>query len=571
MKNSVLTFIGFFTCFAAFSQKTEVVLSVSTTTIEVGETIILKVETNAEGAFEIDNLPSSFNYGGAISSGMNYQMDYNTGDVLIVYTHSQNGTFTKPGTYKIGPAYIKKGGKAYQSNVITIRVGKKIQMNGGKVTAQQLKDPAFGVIQTNKNTIYEGEPVVVAAKIYSRFLPTDIGNYNTFIQRKGIEYHELTNSSQRLTVHEERYKGNPYFTFEYDRNVIFPSGTGTFTLEPYTMNIIREYNGFSVISSGVNITIKPLPGNAPADFIGAVGSFSISRTIDTARVKQGDVFKLILTIDGVGNIQNSLEPQLNLPKGMMVYGDPVITKHISYGVNGGEGSITYEYNIQVTTSGKISIPGTSISYFDPSTEKYVRVTSVDHPIYVVKDQSYIAATSKTNVSDETVYAPDASDLRTVKDVRSTQSIFGTPLFWSGLAAPLLCAFFFIFFVKRRENPSDAIITKQVIQQKDKELHALVAQTKELIHSGDNDAYFVHLENALRKAFECKMAITDSDRLITKADIYTYLADSKQDVLDGPVRLLFRTCEESRFGFGASNEMRQPAFDQLQSILAALKV
>ena len=147
MMRNVLSFIGVFTCFAAFSQKAEVVLSASTTSVEVGETIILKVETNLDGAFEIDNLPASFNYGGAMSSGMNYQMDYNTGDVHIIYDHSQNGTFSKPGTYKIGPAYIKKGGKAYQSNTITIRVGKKIQMNAGKVSTQQLKDPAFGVIR----------------------------------------------------------------------------------------------------------------------------------------------------------------------------------------------------------------------------------------------------------------------------------------------------------------------------------------------------------------------------------------------------------------------------------------
>lgn len=571
MVHNVLSFIGVFACFAAFSQKGEVVLSASATTVEVGETLILKVETNLDGAFEIDNLPASFNYGGAMSSGMNYQMDYNTGDVHIIYTHSQNGTFTKPGTYKIGPAYIKKGGKAYQSNMITIRVGKKIQMNAGKVNAQQLKDPAFGVIQLSKSSIYEGEPLVVSAKIYSRFQPTGIGNYNTFIQRKGIEYHELMNSSRKLKVREERFKGNPYFTFEYDRNVIFPAGTGLFSLESFTMELLQNMNGFTLISNGASITIKPLPANAPADFIGAVGTFSISRTIDTSRVKQGDVFKLIITIEGVGNIQNSLEPELNLPKGMIVYGDPVITKHISFGVNGGEGTITYEYNIQVSNDGKITIPGTSISYFDPVSEKYVRVKSVDHPMYVVKDQNYLASGSVKNTTNSEIYAVDPSELRTVKDVRATHSIFGSTLFWSGLATPLLCALFFVFFVKRRENPSEKIITKHVIQQKDKELQTLVAQTKLMAQSGENDAFFSSVEHSLRKAFECKLSRSDDERILNKSEIYGYLQDSKQEHLDESVRSLFRTCEESRFGFGVSSDMRQPAFEQLQSILAALKL
>ncbi len=571
MMHNVLSFIGVFACLTAFSQKGEVVLSASTTTVEVGETIILKVETNIDGAFEIDNLPASFNYGGAMSSGMNYQMDYNTGDVHVIYTHSQNGTFTKPGTYKIGPAYIKKGGKAYQSNIITIRVGKKIQMNAGKVNTQQLKDPAFGVIQISKSTIYEGEPIVVSAKVYSRFQPTGIGNYSTFIQRKGIEYHELMNPSRQLKVREERFKGNPYFTFEYDRNVIFPSGTGLFSLESFTMELVQQFNGYNVISNGANITIKPLPPNAPSDFIGAVGTFSITRTIDTSRVKQGDVFKLTITIDGVGNIQNSLEPELNLPKGMIVYGDPVITNHISYGVNGGEGSITYEYNIQVSTSGKINLPGTSISYFDPVSEKYVRVKSVDHPMLIVEDKNYLAAGSGKSPTNTESYEVDPSELRTVKDVRATHSIFGSTLFWSGLAAPLFCALFFVFFVKRRENPSEKIIAKHVIQQKDKELQTLVAQTKLLVHSGENNAFFLSVENSLRKAFECKLAIVDEERILSKSEIYGYLQDSHQEHLDESVRALFRTCEESRFGFGVSSDLRQPAFEQLQSILAALKI
>jgi hypothetical protein len=571
MVHNVLSFIGVFACFAAFSQKAEVVLSASTTTVEVGETIILKVETNLDGAFEIDNLPASFNYGGAMSSGMNYQMDYNTGDVHIIYTHSQNGTFTKPGTYKIGPAYIKKGGKAYQSNMITIRVGKKIQMNAGKVNTQQLKDPAFGVIQLSKSTIYEGEPIVVSAKVYSRFQPTGIGNYNTFIQRKGIEYHELMNPSQKLIVREERFKGNPYFTFEYDRNVIFPSGTGLFSLESFTMELIQQLNGYNVISNGANITIKPLPANAPSDFIGAVGTFSITRIIDTSRLKQGDVFKLTITIEGVGNIQNSLEPELNLPKGMIVYGDPVITKHISYGVNGGEGTITYEYNIQVSTHGKITLPATSISYFDPVSEKYVRVKSVDHPMLIVEDKNYLAAGTGKGTTNTEIYEVDPSELRTVKDVRTTHSIFGSTLFWTGLAAPMFCALFFVFFVKRRENPSEKIITKHVTQQKDKELQTLVAQTKLLVQSGENDAFFLSVENTLRKAFECKLPLTDDERILNKSEIYGYLQDSKQEHLDESVRALFRTCEESRFGFGVSSELRQPTFDQLQFILAALKV
>ena len=51
-------------------------------------------------------------------------------------------------------------------------------MSNGLISAKMLSDPAFGVVQTSKSVIYEGEPVVIGAKIYSKFQPTNIYNYN---------------------------------------------------------------------------------------------------------------------------------------------------------------------------------------------------------------------------------------------------------------------------------------------------------------------------------------------------------------------------------------------------------
>lgn len=572
MTQQVLSIISICLCFSVFSQKAEVKLSASKVSVEVGETVVFTVESNIDGTSQIDNIPSCFNNSGSISTGMNYQMDYNTGDVLVIYTKTETGIFSKPGTYKIGPAYIKsRTGKAYQTNTITVTVAKKVHLNNGQITAQQRSAPAFGVIQTSKNTIYEGESIVVGSKIYSRFEPSRIGGYNTFIQRKGIEFQPLVNTARNLKVREEAYKGVNYFTFEYDRNLIFPSGTGLFILDPFTMDVLQGFKGYTVTSTGATIQIKPLPGNAPNDFIGAVGDFSISRSIDTTRVKEGDVFKLTIDIEGIGNIQNSLEPQLNLPKGMIVYGDPIVTRSISYGVNGAEGSITYEFNIQVSVKGKVKIPATSISFFDPVSAQYKTVKSGEHSIFVEKDPNILAADSKSNTPEEAIYKQTASDLRLKKEVRSTKSIFGSTLFWSGVSAPLICAFFFVFLVRRRELSADEIGTKQAIQQKDKELHDYLDSSKELLTSGENNAYYSSIEHALRKAFECKMEIADTERILSKVEIYDYLNQTDQQELSTSVQSLFATCEQSRFGFGVSNDLRQPALDQLEAILKALNV
>ncbi len=572
MMHKVLSVLGLLFCFSAVAQKSRVVLSASKTKIEVGETIAFKVESNIEGSFQIDNIPSSFVNGGGINGGVNYQMDYNTGNLLVIYSYAETGAFTKPGIYKIGPAYVKsRSGQSYVGNVITIEVSKKIHLSNGDPSSQQLAAPAFGMIQLNKTSIYEGESIIVGAKVYSRFQPTRIGNYNTFIQRKGIEFQELKNSSRQLKVREEKFHGNMFYTFEYDRNLIFPPGTGSFTLDPFSMDVMQGFKGYSLQSSGASIEIKPLPNGAPDDFIGAVGSFSVSRRIDTTKIKQGEVFKMTVEVSGTGNIQNSLEPELNLPKGFVVYGDPIVTKDISYGVNGAEGTIEYEFNIQVTTSGSITIPGTSISYFDLEDEVYKTVTTGKHAIEIERDKSVIAEESEKQTTDEAIYKQSASELRIKKEVKSTESIFGSTLFWSGVSAPLLCAFLFIFLVRKREKEADEIETKQAIQRKDKELNELMASVKSLLHSGENDAYYSSIESALRKAFELKMGITDNDRILNKSEMFDFLKKSGQVELLESVRSLFRTCEESRFGFGVSAGDRQPALNQLESIIKALKL
>jgi hypothetical protein len=570
MTRQFLSLISICFCFAAFSQKAKVELSASSTSVEVGETIAFKIESNIDGMHQIDNIPVTFINSGALVSSNYGHMDVNTGKFHQIFVNSEIGVFTKPGTYKIGPAYItSRSGKAYQSNTITVNVSKKVTLNNnGQVTAQQLRDPAFGVIQCNKTSIYEGESVVVGAKVYTRFQPTDVKNYNSFIQRKGIEFQALKNSSRQPTLNNDEYKGRDYLSFEHDRSLMFPPGTGVFILEPFTIDLYKGFGLFTLRSSGATINIKPLPSGAPNDFIGAVGEFSISRTIDTNRVKQGEVFRLTVDIKGIGNIQNSLEPELNLPKGFVVYGDPIITKDITYGVNGAEGVISYEYNIQAANKGKVAIPGTSISYFDTEKEEYITLVTDEHSIQVLEDPSLTIADSKTPATDEAIYKQSAVDLRLKKQVVSTDSIFGTTLFWSGVSAPLVCAFFFLFLVRRREQSADEIESKQVIQRKDKELSSLMATSKSLLDSCEDDEFYSSIEDALRKAFECKMGITDTDRILSKEEIYNYL-DTHKPELKESVRSVFRTCEESRFGFGDCTETRRPVYDQLDSIVKAL--
>ena len=236
----ILYIYTLFVSIFCWGQSASVQLSIEPKSADVGEIITITVRSNVQGEVEVDNLPSSFVHGYDVMNGMEQEMDHNTGDIITYYYLAQTGAFGKAGKYTIGPAFIKKGNKTYSSNKVTISIGDKTQMSSSTVTADQLRDPAFGVIQTNKATIYEGEPILVSAKVYANFNPSHLDGYRGYEMTGAVDKNAVGNPS-RIVVEPERFKGKQMYAFEYDKNIIFPTGTGTVRITPYTMNLYKGH------------------------------------------------------------------------------------------------------------------------------------------------------------------------------------------------------------------------------------------------------------------------------------------------------------------------------------------
>lgn len=571
MKNSALILFLLSLSPFTFGQNPKVTLTISPADAEIGETITITVKTSVRGEVEIDNLPSSFVYSYNVLTGSEQSMDHNTGVVTTYYYMSQTGVISKPGKYTIGPAFVKSGSKTYSSGKVTVSIGQQVPMNLGTVSAQQLKDPALGIIQLNKTTIYEGEPVLAEAKVFAKYNPTNINDYRSFSIKGALETHSLQGNKD-IRVVQERFKGNKYYSFEYDKQLIFPSGTGNFQVDPFRMNLLQGFQGFPITSSAAMVTIKPLPGNAPNDFIGAVGEFSIARELDTTEIKQGDVFKMWITINGIGNIQNTIEPMLNLPKGFIVYGDPVVTENISYTSRGAQGSILYEYNVQVTRHGEITLPGTTISYFDLSQEKYIQVGTSSERMTIEKDANYVVAENPKTSQNAEELNPQQISLRTQQSPSSVSTIYGTLAFWSGVGIPMFGGLFFLLLKRKNEQDAEEIAAKQKVKQKVMASQRELTLCKTLLEDSEasNDAFFSSVEIALKKAFEGKMNVQE-DRILNKNEIYQFLRSENELQLLEDVQFIFSVCENSRFGLVASNESRQQTFDALTAVINRLKL
>lgn len=555
-------------CTIAIAQSSKVELSIVPNSIEIGESFVITITSNVQGDVDIENLPSSFVQDYSIQQGHYPEMNHNTGKVNTVYFVSYSGVITKSGEYSIGPAFVKNGNKVYKSNSVKVKVGKQVTLSSGQISANQMSDPAFGVIEVNKKEIFEGEAVVLAAKIYSHYNPSNIGNYQSYPINSAVTKHSIGNNSD-IKVSQEVVKGKKLYAFSYDKNVIFPDGIGKFQIDPFKLKLYQGYKNFPITSSSLSLTIKPLPTNPPKDFIGAVGNFKISRAIDTLKLKQGDVFKMTVVVSGIGNIQNISKPILSLPSGFVVYGDPLVTENYVIGIHGGEGEISFEYNIQVHKHGNLTLPETSISYFDPIKEKYIQIHTAPNQLKVIENKSFVVKANDDKIMNDISVEARNLSLRSNSSIKDDEFFFGQPLFWGGLTFPIIASLFFLFFVKRKEKNADQQIIKQVKRNKRVELQQLMDSISTIDEKEEMDRFYFITESIIRKAFEVKMNVSDEFPL-TKLEILTYCKDNEMTEINANVEKLFSICEQSRYGFGGEEHQAQEVIRMLKEITNLLK-
>lgn len=436
------------------AQKPLVSLTINDKTIAPNTPVTVTVTTNLNGTVKVD-YPIEYAVDYGMMNGMEQKLDPSTGKIQTIYYVQQAGFFRKSGTYSFY-AYVKYKGKNYKSNQLTVKVNDE-EENDNSTVGFNSKDPIFGIIQAEKTTVYEGEPILLKAKVYSQLEIYFLEGYSPFKADKNAEEHIFEN--QKYEVERSKLNGKNVLTFEYGKQLLFPVGTGKCNIQPFEMALRCRGTIFdktlSFRSSSSTINIKPLPNGAPKDFIGAVGVYTFSQELGKQKgLKEGDVFTLILTVNGLGNLHNSNAPILKLPTGCVVYGDPEREDSFSYTEDGVEGFITYRYNIQLNTGGKIHFQAPSISYFNPNSESYTTVKG--KPFSLDVEPNPVAQ----SIVDRSTPALLHSDkgLKVIAENQGRESTWGvespSTSLLVGVTAPIfVLGLLFLFFKRKRKDPS----------------------------------------------------------------------------------------------------------------------
>ncbi len=345
------------------------------------------------------------------SSGTSQNIQIINGKMSVSKSISTSYVANKAGTFQIPPAEIEFDGVIYRTDPIAIQIQQqssaprsvpKDRQGAASSSQATMEDDIFLRALVNKKRVYVNEPIILTYKIYTALTVTSYG-ISKAPNTAGFWVEEFPLREQPNTT-RENYNGRDFLTAEIKKYSLFPTDAGTKTIGPMMIECdVRVqarsrsvFDGFfddpffgrsvrqAVNSSPTNIEVMPLPeDNKPADFSGAVGSYSITAQVDKKQVKTNDAIALKVTLSGSGNIKMLPTPHVEIPADFEQY-DPKVSQQMDYQGNTITGSKSFEYVLIPRFPGIQKIKPVHFSYFDTKSGTYRRISTPEMEIVVEK-------------------------------------------------------------------------------------------------------------------------------------------------------------------------------------------
>ena len=334
---------------------------------------------------------------------------------IVILSPLRTGKFSIPG------ASAMINGSLMRSNAATVTVYQtglsstpsyedidteaESELYSGDDIEARIRKNFFIRVEVNKTSCYVGEPLMAVYKVYSRL------NTNSQVVRRpsltGFSVLEMVDGYDgRAEI--ERFNGIPYYTSIIRKVQLFPLQEGDYILDAAEIESVVHFvkinrprpsdrDGFrdmfgpkegsnagartrlnfrtTLKSEPVTISVKALPAtDQPPAFSGAVGNFSLAVQTPDGPIRQGDLVKIRMVVNGSGNISLLTAPAIEWPKGVDT-ADPVVKEIINRYVYPATGSKTFEYSFAAPDTGDYLIPAARLAYFDPVQKTYKVATS----------------------------------------------------------------------------------------------------------------------------------------------------------------------------------------------------
>lgn len=253
--------------------------------------------------------------------------------------------------------------------------------------------------------------------------------------------------------------------------------------------------GLEVKSDPFTIDVRAIPtASRPLDFSGAIGSFSLSSSIDQDRVSLGDPVRLTCRISGRGNFSAMPAPTLTLDSKFK--SGPPAFNFVGDSLSKYRGEQSFEFIVTPLQPGLLEIPPVQFSFFDPENELYTTIQTSPHKLRVDPGEKWIEPTSSSIVlSNETVNQSTSDMFQTestpgewVQSIRPQEPILSF-WFWSIHLVGLSAFSSLVIFKIRKRNPllEDRRAKEKILDNK----------LKEAVKHSDRSGFYKTLHRRIR--------------------------------------------------------------------------
>lgn len=570
----------------------------SKTTVGVGERFRVEFTINASGdAFT----PPTFN-GFRILSGPNQSTSMQFVNGRSSYSISYNYILTalSEGEFNIPPASIKVGSKVVESNELKIKVvgggsasvpaEEKHSDENRRKTGNEVDDNLFIRSHVSKANPYQGEQMVVTYKLFFNYNIVD-NRFNTMPSLTGFYSEDLDVQNTKPTT--EVLNGRRFNVVTLKKTILIPQRSGMLEIDPLEMDLTIQqqvqgrgrslFDQFfgsyknipvTVRSNPIKVDVKPLPSGKPADFSGAVGKFDVSLSSDRTEVKSNESINVSFKINGTGNLKLLEKPDIDFPTDFEVY-DPKVNDNIAVNSGGISGSRTYQYLTIPRYKGEFSIDPVTFSYFDPSRERYVTLTTDGLNFKIEKGSEEASGAVSFRGANKEDIKLLGSDIRYIKTQTKLLQIgydfFGSALFYILWLLPVPLFFAMVYGKKKYDAiRGDAVYMKKT--RANRMAIKRLSAAKKFMHQNNQKEFYEEVFKALYGFFGDKFNIPTSG--LNKETIESSLKSRSIDssLIEKTIKSLDQ-CEMARFAPMSDISMEdfyERAVDLLSNLQKALK-
>ncbi|MFZ4520769.1 MAG: BatD family protein [Bacteroidales bacterium] len=585
--------------------------------VAVGETFTLVYTLNAQGSgFRGPNIQ-----GFSMLSGPNTSQSSSVRFVNGSTTMSITYTFTyllqagKEGTYDIPAASVTANGKQITSNTLTIKVVKNSNASGtqyqGAAGQNRGGGAQGGAVTGGANDVYvkafssnssplQGEGIVVTYKIFTK-VPIAQINISKLSSFSGFWSQNLMKENDKLQQSTQVIDGEQYIVADIRKIALFPLKSGRLVIDPLELACVAQvrrqtktktgdpfFDDFfndSFFNSGVAnveknlksnpivVNVQPLPeAGKPADFSGAVGSFTFHSEVDKTRLKTNEAVTLKCTVSGRGNIQLIDRMNVTFPPDFESY-DPKITSDIQTTAAGISGNQVFEYLLIPRKPGKFSIKPITFSYFDLEKRRFITLTSPEFSLDVEKGSGEAGNVQTYSGANKEEIKYIGSDIRHIRDnsfrlMEEGSGLFNSLTFWFLLLTPLvLFLVFLVLWRKLAARRSDTVLMKNLKATKIARKRLLKAE--EFKKSGQQDNFYIAISQSLWGYLSDKFSIPMAELSIDSVHEALVRRSVGEAIITQFIETLNNT-EFSRFAPGEKTVNMERIYNEALEIIAKME-